>query len=79
MPTQHAANDVREETIPTSGNKGPKTYSVRAIILAWYPIKTLSLVFCLDHSSPELVFLIYKPPQPFTEKGLIECDQVSNV
>lgn len=78
MPIQHSANDVREETIPTSGNKLPKTYSTRAIILAWDPIKTLSPKFCLTHTSQKLVFLIHKPPQPFTKKGLIKCDQVSN-
>ena len=40
----------------------------------WDPIQTLSSIYCLDYSSPKLVFLIHKPPQPFTKK----CnDQVS--
>jgi len=37
-PIAHLKKDAREETIPTSSNRLPKSYSIRTIMLPWYPI-----------------------------------------
>jgi len=48
-------------------------------MLTWDPIQTHNLTFLLDHNSLRLVFLIHKPPQPFTKNGYLEVQGSTKV